>query len=147
MPARTKDRPDAYVMESQDVSLTEPRARQCPHCESAATVMTSGHDLADATGMIRAHRECLDEVILREKARAAIQRGTLPAFRRPERAWAGPGVDAACAVCELRVRPHDLEFEIQFGHHGAGTSEQLDRFHLHLRCFAAWELERHLLGT
>jgi hypothetical protein len=32
-----------------------------------------------------------------------------------------------------------MEFEIQFGHDGG-----LDKFHVHLQCFAAWEFERIL---
>jgi hypothetical protein len=33
-----------------------------------------------------------------------------------------------------------MEYELQFAHDGAPP--QLDRFHLHIRCFAAWEMER-----
>jgi hypothetical protein len=33
-----------------------------------------------------------------------------------------------------------LEFEIEFEHNGASPS--LDKFHVHIRCFAMWELER-----
>jgi hypothetical protein len=81
-----------------------------------------------------------DEPILREKARAAVQSGKLPS-RRPDRTWGGPGVGASCAVCELPVRRQDLEFEIQFERDGDNPG--LDRFHVHIRCFAAWEFERN----
>jgi hypothetical protein len=80
-----------------------------------------------------------DEKILREKARAAITRGRFP-VRRPDRTWGGPGVGAACAVCELPVRTDELEFEIQFVHDGGDPG--LDKYHVHVRCFAAWEFER-----
>ena len=80
-----------------------------------------------------------DEKILREKARAAITSGKLP-LRRPDRTWGGPGVGAACAVCELPVRTDELEFEIQFVHDG--NDPGLDKYHVHVRCFAAWEFER-----
>jgi len=80
-----------------------------------------------------------DEAILREKARAAVRNGKLPA-RRPDRTWGGPGVGALCSVCELPVKKDELEFEIQFAHDG--DSPGLDKFHVHIRCFAAWELER-----
>jgi hypothetical protein len=33
-----------------------------------------------------------------------------------------------------------LEFEIQFEHDGDNPG--LDKFHIHIQCFAAWELER-----
>jgi hypothetical protein len=80
-----------------------------------------------------------DESILREKARAAIQNGRLPS-RRPDRTWGGPGVGAVCSICELPVRKDELEFEIQFAHDG--DNPRLDKFHVHIRCFAAWEFER-----
>jgi hypothetical protein len=80
-----------------------------------------------------------EEHILRDKARAAIQSGKLPA-RGPDRTWGGPGVGALCAVCELPVNKDDLEFEVQFARDGG--SPGLDKFHAHVRCFAAWELER-----
>jgi len=65
--------------------------------------------------------------------------GKLPA-RRPDRTWGGPGVGAACAVCELPVKSDQLEFEIQFARDGSDPG--LDKYHVHIRCFAAWEFER-----
>jgi hypothetical protein len=85
-----------------------------------------------------------DEPILREKARAAIQNGKLPS-RRPDRTWGGPGVGAVCSICELPVRKDELEFEIQFAHDGDNPG--LDKFHVHIRCFAAWEFERNKSRT
>ena len=83
----------------------------------------------------------MDDDALRAKTRAAIKSGKLPAFRRPDRAWGGDGVGAPCAVCESPVRRNDLEFEIQF-EHKAGAAPGLEKFHMHLHCFAMWELER-----
>ena len=80
-----------------------------------------------------------DEPILREKARAAVRAGKLPA-RRPDRMWGGPGVGADCAVCGRPVTPDEMEFEIQFARNGDNPG--LDKFHVHIRCFAAWEFER-----
>jgi hypothetical protein len=81
----------------------------------------------------------MDEDTLREKARVALRNGKLP-NRRPDRTWGGPGVGAMCAVCGLPVRSSEMEFEIEFAHDG--DSPGLDKYHVHLRCFAAWELER-----
>ena len=81
-----------------------------------------------------------DEAILRAKARAVVQAGKLPS-RRPDRTWGGPGVDAPCAVCDLPVKSSELEFEIQFARDGDNPG--LDKFHVHVRCFAAWEFERN----
>jgi hypothetical protein len=80
-----------------------------------------------------------DEVILRAKARQVVMDGKLPA-RRPDRTWGGPGVGAPCTVCEKPVGKEEMEFEIEFAHDGAVPG--LDKFHVHIRCFAMWELER-----
>jgi hypothetical protein len=85
-----------------------------------------------------------EEPILREKARAAVQSGKLPA-RSPDGTWGGPGVGAKCAVCEKPVSKNELEFEIQFAHDGDNPG--LDKFHVHIQCFAAWEFERHEAGA
>lgn len=52
----------------------------------------------------------------------------------------GPDVGAACSVCDLPVSKEQLEFEIEFEHGVAPFG--LDKFHVHIRCFAAWEFER-----
>ena len=80
-----------------------------------------------------------DEAILREKAREAIRTRKLPS-RPPDRTWGGPGVGAECTVCGKPVTKDEMEFEIQFAHDG--SSPGLDEFHIHIRCFAAWEFER-----
>jgi hypothetical protein len=83
----------------------------------------------------------MDESTLRARARDVIRAQKLPS-RRPDRTWGGPGVGAPCAVCGLPVGTHEMEFEIQFARDGAGLDPGLDKFHVHLRCFAAWEFER-----
>jgi hypothetical protein len=80
-----------------------------------------------------------DEARLREQAKAAIRSGKLPA-RAPDRTWGGPGVGAECSVCGKPVSKEELEFEIQFARDGDNPG--LDKFHVHIRCFAAWEFER-----
>jgi len=80
----------------------------------------------------------MNEQTLREQARAIIHDGKLP-DRRPDRTWGGPGVGAPCAICEIPVTRQQMELEIQF----ARTDPPgLDKYHVHPRCFAAWELER-----
>jgi hypothetical protein len=44
-------------------------------------------------------------------------------------------------VCGLPVTKDQLEFEIQFARDGDNPG--LDKFHVHVRCFAAWEFERN----
>ena len=84
-----------------------------------------------------------DEPVLRQKGRAAVESGKLPA-RRPDRTWGGPGVGAPCAVCELPIAKDQMELEIQFARDG--DNPRLDQFHVHVRCFAAWEFERAKAG-
>ena len=81
----------------------------------------------------------MDEQDLRAKARTVIQSGKLP-DRRPDRTWGGPGVGASCAVCGLPETKDQLEFEIQFARDGDNPG--LDKYHVHVKCFAAWEFER-----
>jgi len=80
-----------------------------------------------------------DEPILRAQAREAVQRGKIPG-RKPDRTWGGPGIGRPCPICGKPVTKDDMEFELQFARDGA--SPDLDKYHLHLRCFAAWEFER-----
>ena len=80
-----------------------------------------------------------DEPQLREKARAAVKNGKLPA-RPPDRTWGGAGIGAPCTVCGLPVTKDEKEIEVQFAHDGATPG--LDKYTLHVRCFAAWEFER-----
>jgi len=82
-----------------------------------------------------------DEPILREKAREAIQSGKLPA-RRSDRMFGGPGSGQRCAVCGKPLPREEVEIELEFNQrHG------LDQYHLHHRCYAAWEFERTKGGT
>jgi hypothetical protein len=70
-----------------------------------------------------------------------IKSGKLPS-RAPDRTWGGPGgVGAQCTVCGRPVTKDELEFEIQFARDGDNPG--LDKFHVHIRCFAAWEFERN----
>jgi hypothetical protein len=85
-----------------------------------------------------------DEPHLREQAQAAVKNGKLPA-RAPDRTWGGPGEGLDCAVCERPVTKDQMEFEIEFAHNGGNPG--LDKFHVHIRCFAAWEFERRSAGS
>ena len=80
-----------------------------------------------------------DEKALREKARAAIQAGKLPS-RPPDWTCSSSGFGATCSVCGLPLTKDEKEFEIQLTHDGDNPG--LDKFHVHIRCFAAWEFER-----
>ena len=80
-----------------------------------------------------------DEAILREKAREALYSCRMPTSP-PDRTWGGHGVGISCSVCELPITDDQLEFEIEFSRDG--DTPGLGAFHVHLRCFAAWEFER-----
>jgi hypothetical protein len=83
-----------------------------------------------------------DECALRDKAREVVQAGRLP-NRRPDRTWGGPGVGADCAICSVPVKSDEVEFEIEFGRND--DDPDLEKYHVHIRCFAAWEFERRRL--
>jgi hypothetical protein len=80
-----------------------------------------------------------DESILREKARQAAGQRKLP-NRPPHRLWGGPGVGAPCVVCDRPVEKAEMEFEIQYAREGGAP--YFDVFHVHPRCYAAWEFVR-----
>jgi hypothetical protein len=80
-----------------------------------------------------------DESKLRQKVREAMEAGKLPK-RRPERMWGGPGSGACCRVCGEPVKHDDVEFELDFFR--ADGDPATGSYHVHSRCFAAWELER-----
>ena len=81
-----------------------------------------------------------DEARLREQAREAMRSGRLPA-KPQDRMWGGPGLGVRCVVCDLAITKDQLEMQIEFGHDGAKPG--IDAYHLHVRCFAAWEFERN----
>jgi hypothetical protein len=76
---------------------------------------------------------------LGEKMREVIKSGKLP-DRRPDRTWAGPGVGADCTICGAPVTHEEMEFRIEFVKDGDAPGT--DKYHVHIRCFAAWEIER-----
>ena len=79
-----------------------------------------------------------DESVLRALAREAMKTGNLP-DHRPEGLWGGLGSGAPCAVCGEVVDKEDVELELQFTSDGVAAATH---YHVHAKCFAAWELER-----
>ena len=80
-----------------------------------------------------------NEQRIRALARTILEAGLIPR-RDPDGTWGGKGVDVSCAICEERITPDQVEYELMFKHDG--TTPDVDLFHLHIRCFAAWEMER-----
>jgi hypothetical protein len=79
-----------------------------------------------------------DERALPAQARQAMATGGLPEQGRA-RIWGGLGSGASCALCGMGIEAEEMEFELQFPpseHPGQGN------YHVHAKCFAAWELER-----
>jgi hypothetical protein len=98
----------------------------------------------DLTSRPEADASQMDESKLREKAREAIQARRLP-NRAPERMWGGPGVGASCVICDKPVTRDEVEFELEFAPDGGDPDPR--NYHVHVRCFAAWEFERPAFGT
>jgi len=86
----------------------------------------------------------MDDSTLREKALEAIQNGKLP-MRSPDSTTGGAGCNEACAICGETVRLTQMELEAEFRQDG--ESPELHKYHLHPRCFMAWEFERAKDGT
>jgi hypothetical protein len=67
-----------------------------------------------------------DEAALRDQARHAIRKGTLPRHQ-PDRVWGGVSVDLRCALCgQLPTRDH-FALEMQFtrdGHRHLGPRKE-----------------------
>ena len=80
-----------------------------------------------------------EDAALRQRAREIAQAGTLP-NRRPDRVWGGNGRGAECVICATPVNQDEAEWEIEFARNGDGPAH--DVYHLHARCFMAWESER-----
>ena len=80
-----------------------------------------------------------NEQRIRALARNILEAGLVPR-RDPDGTWGGMGIDAPCAMCGERIRPDQVEYELQFAHDG--VTPGVDLFHLHLRRLAAWEMER-----
>jgi hypothetical protein len=80
-----------------------------------------------------------DEPIFRQRAREAIRTGRLPS-RPPDRTWGGNGAGEPCSICGEPIKRDDLELEMEFRPDHEPVIPL--SYHLHLRCFAAWELER-----
>ncbi|SRR6266436_20485 len=81
----------------------------------------------------------MDDSILRDKAREAIQNGKLPA-RTPDRIMGGPGCGEVCAICGETLRRNQMELEPEF--RAEGEIPELHKYHLHPHCFMALECER-----
>ena len=82
-----------------------------------------------------------DELRLREQAREAIRNGLLPACPPDRNLMRHGRSGAACPVCGRLVKREQVEVEIQFRRQELGW----DCYHIHPRCFAAWEFERNKL--
>jgi hypothetical protein len=80
-----------------------------------------------------------DNDVLREKVREVLQAGKLP-NGPPKRIWGGPGVGADCTICNVTVKRDELELEIEFAQDS--NDDAVDKHHVHIRCFAAWEQAR-----
>lgn len=82
-----------------------------------------------------------DEESLRRLAREAIAAERIPA-ERPKGTWGGNGTGVLCDICGLPIPDDEIGFEVEFSQEAARPRRCC---HLHSRCFAAWEFERHTL--
>jgi hypothetical protein len=86
----------------------------------------------------------IDDGTLRKKARRAVQSGKLP-NRHPISMWGGNGFGTSCPICESLVKHDEVGYEVEFDEIEGSAAPH--GYHIHVRCYAAWELERQsLLG-
>jgi hypothetical protein len=80
-----------------------------------------------------------NEIAVIAQGRHALSGDEIPR-RDADRTWGGLRADMPCTICAKRVTVSQMEYALQFRQDGATPG--LDRYHLHLRCFAAWQMER-----
>lgn len=77
----------------------------------------------------------LDYRRLTDQVRQALRQGRIPS-RPADQMWGGSGSGSVCAICDLCLARHEVEYELEFSEgSGAGT------YHLHVACCMAWEVE------
>jgi hypothetical protein len=81
----------------------------------------------------------VSETSLRDLVRSQLSAGRLPRTS-PRRVYGGLGIGALCKICGRPVGPDENELQLQFIENMDSLS--IVMFHLHTRCYAAWELER-----
>ncbi|HET9390344.1 MAG TPA: hypothetical protein VFO44_11915 [Steroidobacteraceae bacterium] len=69
---------------------------------------------------------------LRERARALIEQGLLPASS-PTKTFGGYGMGESCSLCGKPVPPPEVEYEVVY-------NRGIYRFHF--MCHAAWQFEQ-----
>jgi hypothetical protein len=77
---------------------------------------------------------------LQNRAREALNSGQIPR-ERPSGLWGGNGSGETCPVCGHLIDATEMELEVEFESAEVGILGAKE-FHLHLPCFAAWEIER-----
>lgn len=84
-----------------------------------------------------------DEELLRRLAREAIAAERIPA-ERPKGTWGGNGTGVLCDMCGFPIPDDEIGFQVEFSQEAARARSC---YHLHSRCFAAWEFERHTVES
>jgi hypothetical protein len=81
----------------------------------------------------------VSETSLRHLVKSQLGDGRLPRAS-PRRVYGGLGIGALCKICGRPVGADENELELQFIENTDSLSIVV--FHVHARCYAAWELER-----
>jgi hypothetical protein len=88
-----------------------------------------------AHGTLYAMREVMaqtnDETRLRQIADDKSLSGELPSSAHT-RVWAGAGTGQTCALCELRIDPTQVEYEVETQRHDGGP------LYFHELCYRLW---------
>jgi len=75
-----------------------------------------------------------DNLLLRKKARQAVERRRMP-NREPDRLGGAVGVGRTCSVCERVVTTKETDLELFFTRDGKRGPTV---YHVHAHCYSAW---------
>jgi hypothetical protein len=57
-------------------------------------------------------------------------------YQKPLRTWASRGTGTICDLCEIRIQPHEIEYQVELG--SDGDTRMLN---MHFACHQRWASE------
>jgi hypothetical protein len=62
-------------------------------------------------------------------------------YQKPLRTWASRGTGATCELCDRRINPHEIEYEVELA-----TGDGSRMLHMHFACHQRWASEGRRRG-
>jgi hypothetical protein len=60
----------------------------------------------------------------------------LPPYQKPLRTWASRGTGTTCSLCDGRIHPTDIEYQVELALDGG-----MRMLHMHFACHQRWAAE------